>query len=208
MNNKILVIATGVVLVAAFVIGTMLYQSSQAEQREAELQGKSSHFIKPNSPSMGPEDARVTLVEFLDPACAACASFHPLVKDLMKKHEGDIRLVVRFAPFHTNVEHVVMMLAAAKEQGKFWEALEVTLQNQDYWVKNHVADPQLAWELIGALGVEEPGDKSALEQFVAQENADLEALGVTKVPTFFVNEKPLPKFGAQELIGLIESELK
>ncbi len=37
---------------------------------------------------------------------------------------------------------------------------------------------------------------------------DLIALKVDRTPTFFVNGKPLPVFGAQQLVDLVSSEVQ
>lgn len=38
--------------------------------------------------------------------------------------------------------------------------------------------------------------------------ADARALGVTKTPGFFVNGRPLPRFGLEELQTLVKEELR
>ena len=63
---------------------------------------------------MGPDDAKVVLVEFLDPECEACRAFHPFVKQLMADYSGKIKLVVRYAPFHGSSKYVVRVLEAAR----------------------------------------------------------------------------------------------
>ncbi|MBN8999707.1 MAG: DsbA family protein, partial [Rhizobiales bacterium] len=40
-----------------------------------------------------------------------------------------------------------------------------------------------------------------------QDIDDLKAVGVTGTPTFFVNGKPLPSFGAQQLYDLVNAEI-
>ena len=37
---------------------------------------------------------------------------------------------------------------------------------------------------------------------------DARALGVTKTPEFFVNGRPMPSFGLEELQGLVREELR
>jgi len=43
---------------------------------------------------------------------------------------------------------------------------------------------------------------------VDQDKVDLRALLVTQTPTFFVNGKPLPKFGFEQLKALVEEEVE
>ena len=49
--------------------------------------------------------------------------------------------------------------------------------------------------------------KPEIEALIAQDIADVKTLGVKATPEFFVNGKPLLKFGYKELQALIESEL-
>jgi len=49
--------------------------------------------------------------------------------------------------------------------------------------------------------------KPEIDAIIKQDIADSKTLGVTKTPQFFVNGKPLIKFGYKELQELIESEL-
>src|SRR5688572_26258908 len=59
-----------------------------------------ARLVRPHSPVLGPPNAPVTLVEFLDPACEGCRAFAPVVKQIQFMHPEDVRVVVRFAAFH------------------------------------------------------------------------------------------------------------
>ncbi|GIX13326.1 MAG: hypothetical protein KatS3mg118_1285 [Paracoccaceae bacterium] len=68
----------------------------------------------------GPADAPVTIVAFFDPACAACRAFHPIAKDIMAQFPDDMRLVIRYTPFHGQISDTsIKLLEAARMQGKF-----------------------------------------------------------------------------------------
>jgi hypothetical protein len=43
---------------------------------------------------LGPKAARVTIVEFFDPACESCRAFYPVVKQIMAAHPKDVRVVL------------------------------------------------------------------------------------------------------------------
>ena len=63
-------------------------------------------------------------MEFFDPSCEACRAFYPIVKSLVNSSFGQVRLVVRYAPLHQGSDTAVKILEAAREQGKYWQALE------------------------------------------------------------------------------------
>src|SRR5579871_5954217 len=82
-------------------------------------------LVRPHTPTLGPANAKVHLVEFLDPACEGCRAFYPVVKQLVAANPGKIRLWVRYVPIHRGADFVVKALEAARAQGKFWEALDL-----------------------------------------------------------------------------------
>jgi len=48
----------------------------------------------------------------------------------------------------------------------------------------------------------------SIQERIAQDLADAKALGVKKTPGFFVNGKPLTRFGRSQLRQLVETEIK
>lgn len=211
-NKKLVLISTLVLLVLFFVIG-YVYKNNESEKYTKMSQEQSKLFQRDYSFVVGNKDAKVQLVEFFDPACGTCAMFHPLVKDIMKEHEGKIKLVYRYAPFHKNSDFAVMMLEGAKEQGLFLEVLELMFETQVYWVQDHIVNPRELWYVVSNI---KELDMEKLKLFmesrkadaiIKQDLADAEALGASKTPSYFVNGKPLLEFGLENLKKLIKSEL-
>ena len=212
MSKQKLVIFTAIGLIAFFMIAGTLYKNYQMEEFSAMSKEKSELFERPYSWSIGNKDAKVHLVEFYDPACETCAQFHPLVKDIMKKNEGNIRLTLRYAPYHQGSKQVVKMLEAAREQGKFTETLELMFATQKSWASHHDPNPDMLWQLLPKLGLDmdrlaKDMKDPAMDKLIGQELADAKVLGATKTPSYFANGKPLQQFGFEELKELIYSEL-
>lgn len=212
MSKQKLVIFTAIGLIAFFMIAGTLYKNYQMEEFTAMSKERAELFERPYSWSIGNKDAKVHLVEFFDPACETCAQFHPLVKDIMKKNEGNIRLTLRYAPYHQGSAQVVKMLEAARKQGKFTETLEMMFATQKYWASHHKPNPQMLWQFLPKLGLDidrliKDMKDPAMDKLVAQELADAKVLGATKTPSYFVNGKPLQQFGYEQLKELIYSEL-
>lgn len=213
MQNKKIVLISIISLIVLFVGGGYLYKSNETKKYEAMSKEQAKLFQRDYSMVVGNKDAKLQLVEFFDPACETCAQFHPLVKDIMKKNEGQIKLVLRYAPFHKNSFYAVKMLEGAREQGKFMEALEFMFSTQKYWVKHHEVQFNALWKMlfnVKGLDMEKLAkfmqDKKA-DARIQQDLKDAEALGATKTPSYFVNGKPLQTFGLEPLIELINSEL-
>lgn len=171
-----------------------------------------AQFERDYSPVLGPEDAAVTIVEFFDPACEACRAFYPYVKEMMKRHPEDVRLVIRYAAFHDGSETVIRLLEAARRQGVYQNVLESLLIKQEEWASHHNPDIDRAWVIAEEAGLDVEAarailNSSALNTMIAQEDADIRAFKVNKTPTFYVNGKTLEKHGPDHLYRLIVSEL-
>lgn len=212
MKQKTLFIASAVVLLAAFVVGVLVYNIQRADRTAEVVKRNPQALTRLHSPTLGNADAKVHIVEFLDAACGTCAQFSPFVKDLMAANPGRIRLTVRYAPLHRGSEQVVKVLEAARKQGKYWQALEALFATQRQWVQNHVAYAQLAWNSLAGLGLDLDrvrADMNAPEvtRIVEQDIADTRTLNVTQTPEFFVNGRAMPSFGAKQLKDLVDEEI-
>ncbi|HJV25898.1 MAG TPA: thioredoxin domain-containing protein [Aromatoleum sp.] len=199
-------------LVLAF-IGAVWFYSAQQEKTAADRAAANmASLMRDHAPTLGPADAPVVIVEFLDPACETCREFYPLVKQMMAANPDRIRLVMRYAPFHNGSDKVVAVLEAARRQGKLWPALETLFASQEQWVVQHTARVDFAWKAIEGLGlnmeqmafdVTDP----QIARLIEQDLADARTLNVTQTPEFFVNGKPLPSFGAEQLKKLVDDAL-
>ena len=201
------------VLVGAFIFGNSYYKKQQAEKLGFLAQENAELFVRDHSQTLGSDEAKVYLVEFMDPACETCAAFSPFVKHIMAKNPGKIKLVLRYAPFHQGADYFVKILEASKKQGKYWQTLEVMFKSQPQWTSHHVAQPEKVWPFLSAAGLNinqlkmdmmDPG----IDMIIAQDMKDAKTLNVRKTPGFFVNGKPLTRFGRSQLRQLVESEIK
>ncbi|MBF0359242.1 MAG: thioredoxin domain-containing protein, partial [Magnetococcales bacterium] len=162
-----------------------------------------------SAPVKGAVDAKVTVVEFFDPACGACSHFYPITTQLIKKYPGKIRVMLRYAPLHQGSKQVVKMLEAAHSQGKFWQALELLFDNQQNWVIDHVSQPMRALALLNALGIDreklaEDMNSAEIAKRVQKDIDDGRAINVRATPEFYVNGRPLPSFGAKQLFLMVD----
>lgn len=206
-------ILAAISLILVFWFASSLYKGQQVERIGGLAKERSEIFIREHSQTYGSDDAKVYLIEFMDPACETCRSFSPFVKQIMAANPGRIKLVLRYAPFHDGADYFVKILEAAKKQGKYWETLEVMYATQPYWASHHNPQPQLIWQFLPKAGLDLEKIKAdmndpTITQLIGQDLADAKTLGVTKTPGFFVNGKPLQVFGANQLQELIDAEIK
>lgn len=213
MKQKTLFILAAVGLLVAFAVAVLLRTAQVGDEATLHVEANREALIRMHSPTLGKPDAPVTIVEFLDPACETCAAFYPMVKQLMAAHPDQIRLVLRYAPFHNGSDKVVALLEAARKQGKLWPALEVLLKTQADWAPHHTPQAALAIKHLEGIGLNMEQlafDVTATEisQVIAQDLGDARTLNVTKTPEFFVNNRPLPSFGFEQLETLVREELQ
>ncbi len=216
----------GALFLVAGIIGAYLYRQSAAtpvvvsNNSNGTSTPAAEALVRPDSPTLGPADAKVTVVEFLDPECESCAAFAPTVKRVMSQYE-DARLVIRYMPFHKNSRLAASYLEAAGEQGKYWEMMDKMFAGQSQWGEIHGGGPQPErpapqvlfdkWAAELGLDVEQlkasAADRKHLDK-VERDFADGRSLGVKGTPTFFVNGRRLSNLGEAGLRTMIVDEMK
>jgi protein-disulfide isomerase len=172
-----------------------------------------ARLVRPHSPVFGAANAPVTVVEVLDPACEACRAFAPVIEQLLFTYPEDVRVVVRYADFHPASLQALRLLVAAQAQGKVHELLSALFERQEEWAAHTGPDPARAWKIAGDAGIDvrkaqQDALAASVDHILQAEADDLVALKVDRTPTFFVNGKPLPTFGPQELVDLVASEVQ
>lgn len=212
MNRNLIVIVAGAGLVGAFLVASHFYTENQASEATARASAADSPLEREYSVSAGPVDAKVVLVEFFDPACETCRVFSGHVKTLLAEHPDKVRLVLRYAPFHKGADIMVLILEAARKQGRFWQTLDVMYATQPEWAGHHNPQPDLIWQFLPQAGVDLAQIRRDLKDpdLIARMNQDLadaKTLGVKRTPQFFVNGKPLMNFGYRQLKSLLDTEV-
>ncbi|SHJ91736.1 Protein-disulfide isomerase [Malonomonas rubra DSM 5091] len=203
---------TVLVLALGFIIGTNYYKDQQVKKYGFMAAENRELFIRDHSRTLGSDDAKVILIEFMDPACETCAAFSPFVKKIMAANPGKIKLVLRYAPFHDGADNFVKIVEAAGKQGKYWETLELMFKTQGIWANHGHWQPEKLWDLLPRAGVDvdqirKDMHNPEIAKIIEQDMADVKALNVQKTPGYFVNGKPLQTFGYRQLQNLIQTEL-
>ena len=221
---KILAAIATIVIIGA-IIGVFYYRSSVQNERKptntAAATAPAGQLVRSDSASIGPADARVTLVEFYDPECESCAAFHPTLKKIMKDYDGKVRLVARFMPLHPNSLTAGSFIEAAAEQGKYWQAQELLFQKQSEWGQKHGAPSSDTAPSINTLfdkyakelGLDMIKASQAIKENryaekIARDKKDGQSLGVRQTPTVFVNGRLAPPMDDQGTRAMIDEELR
>lgn len=213
MNRSIIVLGTIALAIAIFAGGAMVYSNSQNKALEQVALDSADVLRRNDLPLYGNQDARVSIVEFLDPACEACRAFHPVVKQIVDSSFGQVNVLIRYAAFHKGSSDAIRLLEGARAQGKFWPVLEALFESQSVWASHQAPDSGLIWSLVQDTGIDvdkarEVANSPKVDRLLVREKSDAQALQVSRTPTFFVNGKPLTDFGANQLKSLVDSELR
>lgn len=206
----IIVVAVTIVMLA--VLSATLNHEDQAQPAASAENARAAALARDHAPTIGSPDAPVHIVEFLDPACEACALFYPVVKRWMSEVPGKIRLTVRHVPFHRGAELPVRVLEASREQDLYWETLEALLASQAQWTRHHTVLPEQVLPAVAGVGldliqIEADMRNFDIEKRMDQDQKDAITLQVRATPQYFVNGRELVNFGFENLAELIRDEV-
>jgi protein-disulfide isomerase len=196
-NNAKLLIATlaGTLLL---IIGVSVFFSGSGEgqQRQpvdqAVLLDGATHFKGATA-----EAAKVTIVEFSDLQCPACANTSPVLQSMVESYP-QVRLVYRHFPLmsiHRNAVAAGQAAEAAHEQGKFWEMHDVLFKTQVEW--ETLSDPsEYFLGLANRISLDQAAFQTAYEspatrELVMKDLRLAEQLKLGSTPSLFYNGEPL-----------------
>ena len=141
-----------------------------------------------DSPSFGPEFAKVTIVEFSDFQCPYCSQAVPSVEKLRQFYGKDVHFVFRNLPLpmHPNARVAAQAGMAAHAQGKFW------LMHDRMFADQHALDRASLERIAENLGLDITRFKADLDSAATKDRIEADmsaatAAGVHGTPTFFIN---------------------
>lgn len=141
------------------------------------------------------QDTKVTLIEYSDFQCPACAAYYPMVTRLSQEFKN-LSIIYRHFPLpqHANAKPAAQAAEAAGKQGKFWEMHNMLFDNQKNWAESNTG-AQIFEGYAQLLGLD-------MEKFKADYNsgeaktkieADYQsgANEIDGTPTFFLNNQKI-----------------
>ncbi|MFT4637154.1 MAG: protein-disulfide isomerase [Verrucomicrobiales bacterium] len=144
-------------------------------------------FDLTNSPSTGPTDVPINIVEFSDFRCGFCTVNSHTLSEVAKLYPGKIRRVFKHFPIRMDAVGMLPHRAsmAAMAQGKFWEMHEALMASQA-----NASDDIL--QRAAAIGLDMDAFRNVLAASdpnvtMQRDLAEGDQLGIRSTPTTFVN---------------------
>jgi protein-disulfide isomerase len=145
----------------------------------------------------GKSDAPVTLIEYTDFQCPACAAYYPIVKQLSDEMGDQLRLVVRHYPLvtiHKNALSGSRAAEAAGRQGKYWDMYDLLFAHQAEWSLAEDPLKSILPAYAGQIGLDVDKFRadmvdSTLDNKITADRQTGNDLKITGTPSFFLNGK-------------------
>lgn len=227
-TNKINYLLVGLLVIAAFALGSLYTRVKTLEKGTASgtqqvaiptgtqptIPAKVDIKVTDDDPSMGPKNAKVTVVEFADFQCPFCAAFSGLdpkmvqsmqgrdpswqpaalniIKDYVKTNK--VRLVWKDYPFLGQESFIAAQAArCAQDQGKFWEYHDYLFSHQNGENQGAFSKENLK-KFAAVLGLKTADfnnclDNAKYEKKVQDAVTFGQSVGVSGTPATFVNGK-------------------
>lgn len=144
-----------------------------------------------DDPFLGPAEAKVVVVEFVDFQCPFCKQVYPMVRELAAQYGNRVKFILRDFPLndiHPEAQAAAEASGCAFAQGseKFWAYHDKLYQNQEVLQASSYA------ALAAQVNLDEAAFATCMSSHARQEEiaadlADGAAVGVTGTPTFFLN---------------------
>jgi protein-disulfide isomerase len=143
-----------------------------------------------DDPWKGGEQPLVTVVEFTDFQCPACARFHQTMEELLGEFQGLVKWIVRDYPLerHAAAQKAAEAAECAHEQGRYWEYGSLLFKNQD------ALDGENLTFYATSAGLDTEQFRQCLSsgkfiKEVLEDEADAKKAGVKGTPALFINGK-------------------
>jgi protein-disulfide isomerase len=195
--------------------GRFLFRGEMSDMTKDPLAESRTQIQMKDAPSMGSPQAAVTLVEYSDFECPVCRSLHDIVRDLLPKYSGKVRVVFKDFPLEqlhpwARTAAIAGRCAYQQDPTAFWKMYDFIYDNQE------IISASNAWtkmmDYAGQSRLDTDAFKSCMASPEAGEavnasHANGQLLDVNSTPTVFVNGRRLVGADAHLLEQYINYEL-
>lgn len=183
-------------IITALVVGAAIIgiaKLSNKNKQDAPNADNEIMEILSNDHAIGNSSSAVTLIEYSDFQCPACAYYQPQVEQLYQDFGDKIRIVYRHFPLDQHARAIITAQAAeaAGQQDKFWEMTNLLFNKQAEWIASANIDSMLGtYAQILSLDLVKFTSDMNNPEILAKINKDAasgQELGVSYTPYFVLN---------------------
>ena len=163
-------------------------QEKQEQAMEEALENRVETRVADHNPARGPEDAKITIIEYTDFQCPYCSRGDKIVHNLLRKYRGKVRRVYKNKPLESHEEALPAAKAAmaAHIQGKFWEYHDQLFKySRDLDDEMYVRFAEELGLDVDKFNKDRASDKVA--KWIEADLAAAEKLDITGTPAFILN---------------------
>ncbi len=177
--------------------------------------------VHPDDASIGPADAKVTIIEYADFQCGYCKKLFYVMQTLKRRYDGKVRFVFKHFPMNTlcnahiqNNRHkwacnASLAAECARRQGKFWPMHDIMFKNQHKLessdLRHYAEGVGLDMDAYKAC-LRDPAARDALKRSIDEAGVDL---GLKATPRTFLNGLMLSGALPEEVLSkMIDTELE
>ncbi len=166
---------------------------------------------------LGSPTAAVTVEEFADFQCGACASVHTTMKNVQAAYGSRIKFIYRHFPLtqmHKNAYDASVAAESAREQGKFWDMQNQLFSNQKTW-ENSASARDIFEGYAQNIGLDVEKFKTDMLGMATKSRVDADiqrgrALNISSTPTIYINGVSIPfaQMNIDAIKQIIDAELQ
>lgn len=181
----------------------------QERARDAIAENQDKLLNHPGDFSIGPADAKVTVVEFFDYRCGFCKRSASWATGLPEKYDDQVRVVFKELPIlTTESEKAALAALAAGKQGKYIE-MHMALMELDNGSGFGPDEIDAAAESVGIdVAIMRADMKSVdVQKTVADSKSLARTLGISGTPNFVIGTELVPSADITQVEALIQTAL-
>jgi protein-disulfide isomerase len=195
--------------------GKFLFRGEMSDMTKDPLVESRAQIQMKDAPSLGDPKAVVTLVEYSDFECPVCRGLHDIVRDMLPKYAGKVRVVFKDFPIEqlhpwARTAAIAGRCAYRQDPMAFWKMYDLIYDNQE------IISASNAWTKMLDYASQSKLDADTLKTCMASpeageavnaSRANGQLLDVNSTPTVFVNGRRMVGADAHLLEQYINYEL-
>ncbi len=215
----LIILIVGVVLILATAAGFYIF--NQIKEYQATGNNNQTDPTKTveriinsgNNYFLGSDKPVLTIVEFSDFACPYCAKNYPVLKKIINRYPGKVKIFYRDLPLHENSIDLSMAARCAGEQGMFWEMHDQLYANQDSLTVTDDNLKTIIYSLAGSIGLNAATFDSCYQEKkyladIRADYADANTLNLKGTPSWFLNNKLISGYVPEsDFLNLLDNYL-